>query len=394
MIKNTASDEKLWTSRYLQLLLVNISTHLIHFILLVSMPLYIREMGGSNTQIGLATGIYSLSALLFRPLIGHLLDNYGRKPILVIGLIPWLAGVILLNFTSSVQLQLLIRLIQGIGFSVASTSCVTIATDLTPKSRLAEGIGYFGVTVTVTNAVGPLIGLFFIDHLSYKILFVAVIPLTILAMVLSLLIKTDVQKSDLGRKKFALKNLVSIEKGAVPASSMMVFASLSYGSIITFLAAFGFSRGIEDIQFFFIIFPCAVIFSRFFVGRISDRFSPLTVLIPAIFLSVISLVMIYSAHSVGVFAAAAVLYGIGYGSLLPILNALAVSSSPSEKRGAANATFYIALDLGIGGGSILLGYITNFFSFASIYLFAAGSVAFSLVLFLAINRSRGRIKKQ
>ena len=139
-------------------------------------------------------------------------------------------------------------------------------------------------------------------------------------------------------------------------------------------------------QFFFVLYPCAVIISRLFTGRLSDIFSPVVVIIPSIILSIISLLMIFRADSIQFFSVAAVCYGLGYGSLMPIMNAEAVRHCPREKRGSANATFYIALDLGVGGGSILLGWLTNFISPASMYLVAAGSVAFSLVLYLIIYK--------
>ena len=98
--------------------------------------------------------------------------------------------------------------------------------------------------------------------------------------------------------------------------------------------------------------------------------------------------MIYSAYTLGAFALAAVLYGLGYGSLQPTLNALAVKKCEMQKRGAANATFYISMDLGIGGGSIMLGYLANIIDLPNIYWISSFFVVVGFVLYLILNRQK------
>ncbi len=379
-------SEKLWTRQYNLIMLLNLSSFIVHFILLVAMPLYIKSIGGNNTAAGLATGIYSFSAMLMRPVIGYFLDNHGRKMITLLGFIPMIAGVIMLNFTDSVTLNLVIRLIQGIGFSIISTAFATIVTDLVPKSRMSEGIGYYAVVVTVCNAVGPLIGLTILGAFGYDFLFMIIVPLSFVSVILAFFLskdKRELHHDDTPVKGLALlKKVYSIEPKAIPASIMMVLASLSYGALITFVASYGYSLGIENMQFFFVIYPVMVILSRLFAGKAGDRFGYQVVIIPGMVLAVIALLMIAGAKSMLAFSIAAALYGVGYGTLQPTFNAIAVKDVDQKRRGAANATFYIALDLGIGGGSILLGYISNYLGYSAIYIISAVSVALSLVIYL------------
>lgn len=379
-------EAKLLTGQFSLIMLITFSMFLVHYILLISIPLFIKDMGGSNSEAGLSTGLYSLSALVFRPLIGYLLDTKGRKKILFTGLFLMITGIILTNIFDSISMFLAARILQGIGFSITSTASATMTSDIVPKSRLSEGMGYYGVVIIITNSIGPLLGFLIIDLLGYELLFLLLLPVALFSTLASIFLTKDNTGSSFKRKRFNLRNLITIEKSALPASSMMIFASLSYGAIITFLVSFGYSRGIENMQFFFIIYPAAVILTRFISGRISDRANPLVVIIPAVILAVISLIIIYNAYTVRAFAIASFLYGLGYGTLQPVLNALSVKNCSKEKRGAANATFYIAFDLGIGAGSIILGYLSKMINFSSIYLISAVSVGLSLFLFLLVNR--------
>lgn len=383
---NNTREDRLWTAQYAMVLSLNVMANLAHFILLVSVPLYVKAMGGSNAAAGLSTGLYSIAALALRPVIGQLLDSRGRLGLLRLGFVPFILGVVLSNFTDSVSLQLAIRVLQGIGFSLISTTGATIISDLVPESRLAEGIGYNGVVVTLTNSIGPLIGLTVINLWGFDVLFPLLVPVSFLPLLASFFLKETAPASRGPGKPFHWKHLFSIEKGAVPASAMMVLSAVSYGAVITFLAAFGQERGIANMQFFFLLFPCAVLLLRLFSGRLMDRFGFGPVVLPSLLLGSVALVVIYFAHSVAAFSAAAVLYGMGYGSLIPAFTALAIQGSPADRRGAANATFYIALDLGIGGGSIALGYAANYAGDASSFLISAVLMAISFILFVFFRR--------
>ncbi len=380
--------EKLWTGQFILILTANFTALMVNALLLVSIPLYLRAMGASNTAAGLSTGLYSLAAMTLRPIVGHFLDYRGRIRLMRGGLIPMIVGIILSNFTDAVPLHLALRVLEGIGFSVVSTAGATIVSDLVPESRITEGIGYNGAVATLTNAVGPLVGLVLIDGFGFAVLFTCLIPMSLLPLAVSLFLKESVNPSAASGERTGLKHLFDLEKGALPASAMMIFSAVSYGAVVTFLAAFGMERGVENMQFFFVLFPCTVVVSRFFSGRLIDGYGYLPVVVPSLIIGASSLVLIFFARTVAMFSLVAVLYGLGYGILMPAFNALAVRNSSPNRRGAANATFYIALDLGIGGGAIFLGLFSNCWGLASTFLISAFFMIFSFALFPFLERKR------
>src|SRR5699024_5780495 len=96
---------------------------------------------------------------LSRVLIGKYLDFIGRKRTLVIVLVVFVVCALLYPLTDHYVLLLLVRVIHGAAFGIASTTVTSVAITLVPVGRLGEGLGYMALAGTVSNAVGPLAAL-------------------------------------------------------------------------------------------------------------------------------------------------------------------------------------------------------------------------------------------
>ena len=84
---------------------------------------------------------------------------------------------------------MLIRFIHGIAFGFSSTATGTISSRIIPENRKGEGIGYYGLSVTLASAIGPFIGLVFNNHLGFKSIFAISLLSILIAFVLSILLK-------------------------------------------------------------------------------------------------------------------------------------------------------------------------------------------------------------
>jgi MFS family permease len=109
---------------------------------------------------------------------------------------------------------------------------------------------------------------------------------------------------------------------------------------------------------------------------------------PGIILVIPGLVLLAYVGSLTWFLVVAVLYGFGYGIVQPTLNTLAISMSPPERRGGANAIFNSALDIGIGLGAMLWGVTAQLAGFTLVYLVAAGCVGIALLMYFLILSKR------
>jgi len=97
-----------------------------------------------------------------------------------------------------------------------------------------------------------------------------------------------------------------------------------------------------------------------------------------------------TASELSVFLIAALLYGLGFGLVHPSLMALLVDSVSEEGRGAAMGTFSASFDLGIGMGSIILGFVLQYFGFQVMYSISALIVLAGAVLLMADNKKASR----
>ena len=132
------------------------------------MPLYGNALGFTAAMVGTTTTVCTIASLMLRPVLGIWLDRYGRRVIVLCGtglfvLATWLCGL-----SGSFAVLLLLRAMQGFGFAAHTTAVNTMATDVLPEERMAEGIGYMGLTGSVSLALAPAFALALIDKERYR----------------------------------------------------------------------------------------------------------------------------------------------------------------------------------------------------------------------------------
>ena len=174
--------ERLWTFDFVIISLISLFTFLGFHILLPTLPVYTKNLGGDDTSAGLVIGIFTFSAVLIRPLVGYALDLYGRKNLFIMGMIIFVLCVLAYIWVPSLLILFLIRFIHGFGWGITSTSSSTVATDHIPKSRLGEGMGYYGLASTLATAVAPAIGIYIINSFSFTALFLFAASMIVIAI--------------------------------------------------------------------------------------------------------------------------------------------------------------------------------------------------------------------
>ena len=141
-LKSTAVvPSRLWTPAFVLVSLVNLATFMAFNMTNTGMPVFVSMLGGSPFQVGLVTTLTTASALVTRPFTGLMVDRFGRKGILLAGVIVTLGSVALFPIVPIVPAILGLRFIQGLGWGLSSTATSTIAADVIPPRRFAEGLG-------------------------------------------------------------------------------------------------------------------------------------------------------------------------------------------------------------------------------------------------------------
>lgn len=379
-MESSFQNEKLFTRNFVLTSLSTLAIFTSFYFLLVTLPIYILdELGGSKSEIGLIIGVFTISAVLLRPFIGREMDRRGRKNMLVAGSLVFLLSTLLYNYTTSVALLLLLRVLHGIGWGAATTATSTLIADIAPPRRRGEAMGIFGMSANVAMAVAPALSILLLNASDFPTLF----GVSAAIALVSLLLVLPISETMVARPKALL-----FSKEAFFPSAMMFTISLSYGSIVSFLPLFAQEKGVANPGIFFSVFAVTLIVVRALSGRLSDIKGRRFVIIPGMVLITLGLWVLSQADSLMFFLAAALIYGLGFGSVHPTLIALLVDRVGERGLGAAMGTFTAAFDLGIGAGSILLGVVLQFFGFMVMYLLG-GLIVLSCAVFIVWNNKKG-----
>jgi len=373
--------EKIWSRDFVLILFANFFVFLGFQMTLPTIPLFVEHLGGNDQLIGFVVGIFTFSALLLRPFAGHALESRGRRFVYLLGLAIFVISVGSYSVAASILFLLLMRVVQGVGWGFSTTASGTIATDIIPMRRRGEGMGYFGLSGNLALAFGPSLGLFIADRLPFRNLFLICAALGLAAFLLATRIhykkaeKHGAEKS--GRKRFDF-----YEKTALQPSLLLFFITVTFGGIASFLPLYTAEKHISGIQWYFLVYALALMLTRTFAGKLYDRKGHKAVFVPSTLLIVAAMLLLSWLPNPFVLFSAAFLYGFGFGSVQPALQAWAIEKAPHNRKGMANATFFSFFDLGIGFGAMMFGQIGHLFGYHAIYMTAACSVVVSIVLYL------------
>ncbi|MCR2821670.1 MFS transporter [Lederbergia panacisoli] len=366
--------ERLWTKSFILMILGTLFLFIGFYMLYPTLPIYIKQIGGNESQVGLAMGTFMLSAVLIRPIIGGLLDRFGRRPFIVCGLLFFSLFMYLYEWTSAVLLLLGLRVLHGMTWGVTTTAMTTAITDMIPSNRRGEGFGWSGMAMTLAMAIGPMFGLWISDNLSFQSLFFISAALSVVALTMTFGAKMPFQP------KKAAGRMEMFGKSVMPVAASVFFLFIAYGGITTFIPLFAHSLHVNS-GLFFLVYSATLFLIRPFAGKLSDLKGESFVIVPSLFVTIIALITLSLSTGLLGILASAVLYGIGFGSAQPALQAAMLRFVQPERMGVANATFSTAIDLGIGLGAIILGWVSQFWNYRLLFTVSAMSVACSLVLF-------------
>ena len=317
-------------------------------------PIYLGGMGASSTVIGSVMATFTITATAARAPIGLLVDRFGRKIFLNLGIILFSAATLGYAWAPSLLFIVLFRILHGIGWSGCTTAVGTLAADIAPEKRRGELIGYAGMASNVGAAMGPLVGFAMFRQFGYRGMF-----LTAFGTVLSsLLAAARIQEPKLGpvgphrRQKW-------IEAVTVPESLLSAttaaFLSFGHAGIGAFLPLYALERGLENPGIWFALYAAGLLLSRPLAGKISDRVSRRAVVLPGFTLNLAGMILLAFAPSSFWLLASAPITGIGYGAAHATLMTETIDRASPQRRGLSMAQFQLFFDLGIGIGAVLLG---------------------------------------
>jgi MFS family permease len=386
------SPPPLYTRAFLTACVVHLSGAL-SLALWFLLPLYVKALGGNAATIGLLLGVATAASVAARPLVGVLLDRFGRRGMLVGGTLAnalsWMPFLWVTEPGVWLVVWTVVHAVVGGGLFA---TYFTYATDLVPFTRRAEGIAIFGMAGMAANGLGPYLGEIVIAEAGYRAYFATAAGLGLVSTVVAAVAPLGAPAAPATHSGGALAGLrVAIRHpGIARVLVVTVLLGLAINAAYFFVAPFVHGLGLERAGPFFAAYSLTSVVIRFFGRRALDDWGAHRVSVPAFAIFALGLAGLALLPAADVLVASGIACGAGHGTLFPVLNALATQRAPSGLQGTVVSLHTAAIDLGAVVGTPLCGALAYWMGYPAMF---AVSAAFCIMGAWVIGADpvRGRV---
>ena len=388
------SSERLWSPAFINYGVSSGIFYMTQYVLVAALPIILTaELGGTALDAGLAMTYFQIGTILCRPFAGRLIDGLDKRVILLISSALFFVIMGLFNITTSLQTIFVLRGLHGAIFALGTTVMAALAVVVLPASRKGEGINMFAVFSNIAMVLGPAVGLYALQAYGSSALYIFLTITTAFAFVLSNVIRLPkelAKPKQKASKGWSISQF--IEKRSLPWALMGLFIGFTYSGVLVFIPIELNSMGAGVWgSVFFALFAVMIIISRPLVGKVYARYGSRFVIYPGVSLFIVGLAILGVVSTpVGIICTAPLL-GLGYGAAQPAFQALAVQSAPIERAGVSTATYFLALDIAVGAGSVILALIANALGYQSLYQITSLIMIIALALYHFVIRKHSYI---
>ena len=388
------SSERLWSPAFINYGVSSGIFYMTQYVLVAALPIILTaELGGTALDAGLAMTYFQIGTILCRPFAGRLIDGLDKRIILLISSVLFFIIMGLFNLTTSLQTIFVLRGIHGAIFALGTTVMAALAVVVLPASRKGEGINMFAVFSNIAMVLGPAVGLYTLQAYGSSALYIFLTIMTALAFILSNVIRLPKELAKPKQKSSKGWSISQfIEKRSLPWALMGLFIGFTYSGVLVFIPIELNSMGAGVWgSVFFALFVLMIIISRPLVGKVYARYGSRFVIYPGVGLFIVGLAILGVVSTpVGIICTAPLL-GLGYGAAQPAFQALAVQSAPIERAGVSTATYFLALDIAVGAGSVILALIANALGYQYLYQITSLIMIIALALYHFVIRKHSYI---
>ncbi|CAB1130240.1 Putative MFS transporter [Candidatus Hydrogenisulfobacillus filiaventi] len=373
---------RLWTAAYVRLDLVSFAFFTGFYLYTSTFQFFVLDRGADVADLGLVLAVLTLTAVGVRPLIGPLLDAAGRRPVLLTGLAAMAAASLLYLVSGPLWQVVLIRMLQGVGWSMSTTAASTFIADVVPPSRQGEAMGFYSNFTDLAMAVGPFLGVYLSRGDRFAPLFWAGGAWPLAALLLAAGLR-ERRRPGGGRWRIRFR----LEPRALWPAGVLFAVTFAYAAVLGYLPPFLRGRGLgPGYADFYVAYAAVLLLTRGLWGRLYDARGRAWALVPGLVLVAGSMLWLPAVHRLPGLLLFAVLFGLGFGAAQPATLAWTVERVPSAVRGQAIGTYYTAFDGGMAVAYAGIGAVIAHSSYPVGFTLTSAVVGLALAAFLAAGR--------
>jgi predicted MFS family arabinose efflux permease len=350
-----SSRDRLFTPAFVRLALADLAYFTAAGVAIYALPLYVTgPVGSDKAGAGLAFGAFAVSALVLRPFAGRLSDIRGRRPLLVGGALLCAVALFLTAFVDTLPLVVALRLVLGVAEAAFFVASFAALADLAPPSRMGEALSYNSLGLYLGLALGPPIGEILVRTVCFSAAWCGAAGLSLLAATIA----HGIGETRAPRSGADGPARLIHRKAIAPAIGF--FASIAaMGGFLAFASLHARAVGLSTTGIPLFVYGIVVVICRIAFARVPDRLPSLPLGAAALgaIAAGLTVMALWSAPAGMIAGTALMAVGVTF-STPAFFAAIFATARPSE-RGAASGTASAFIDLGLGGGPILMGFVAQ-----------------------------------
>jgi MFS family permease len=374
------------------LILTAVTLHFIrHGVTFPFIPLLAEKMGAGPAAIGLIVGAFSLIAVLLSIPFGGLVDRFGIKRPLLLGVICNIANAVILLQANTVSKLIVAQFIAGIAFLPHVVASQAFVSRLPDASRREKGFGWLSFSAAAGLSVGPILGGILVGRFDYQVAFWVVLVLSSGGLILLGLKNTR----DTGPTKSAYSPLQDARQAGAMALEPKVMMILFFTFAIIFAASLRSSflplllraEGLSEfsVGFMISVFAIMATFIRLVFGRLLKLFDRKKILVYSMLAIILAVGLMPSIASVAGFTILISIFGLGFGMTQPLSMVMVSDLTDPTQSGLAMGLRFSAIMLAGLLSPIILGLIIETFGLSPAFYVAALVVAFAGVWMIILR---------
>src|SRR5690625_162810 len=335
------------------------------FIQLPIITPYAQELGASLALTGGIVAVYSLTNMVGNIVGGHWIDRYGRKRMLLTGMIAVTIILLFYPYAQTGEQLFIILFFHGLAARIVMPAAFAYVADVSSKASRGKTMAYTRACIGISAIIGPAAGGIMAakSSIEYVFIFVAILFVIAIVFIVKYIEETFVSTE---RGKFNFKDFIPLLKHPlIIQASLAAFALMvSNGTLAFALPLKTETMGLAADSTGLLLSTFGIVALIVFLtplNRIYDRFRPLALVIIGIALVAVSLIVLsYTTSFISSFLAM-IVYGFGFALIFPTMNSIVTEASSKVDRGKAYGIFYAFFSLGAVAGSSISGTVAQTF---------------------------------
>lgn len=330
------------------------------------------SLGASAAVMGIIGGLTNMCSLLCRPFAGNFADMFSKYKVAMIGGIMILLSCIGYIVAVNEVFVVIARIINGVGFACCSVCMSTWMSNMLPENRIGSGMGLYGTMNALAMAISPALGILVYHHMGYRAAFVLAGIFALINIIIIQFVKDrgqpqrkitqtgDDVKNNIKRSGSegtnVKRNIVDVK--VIPIAIIIMLFAIPYCATQSFLVNYAQVKHLGiSVSLFFPVYAMVLMILRLTLKKWFDRWSFRIFLVGGLLCAFLSIMFLAVMDNNAEMLMAAAFMAGGYGIMCSVCQSNAILVAGKSRRGLANSTYYMGLDLGMTLGPMIGGIL-------------------------------------